>query len=68
MRLLDRRRLPFLPSLIARSPGDFRTGADLVLAAKDKVRGRRREDRFAVLSVLLHLSRWRILCDNEVLD
>ena len=48
-RLLDLRLLVFLPSFIAASLGRLRDGADLVLAAKERVRGRSREDSLAVL-------------------
>ena len=49
MRLLDLRRRPFLPSLIFFSTDGLWWGGELVLAAKESVRGRRREDSLAVL-------------------
>lgn len=49
MRLLDRRLLPFLPSFMVLSAEGLLDGAWLVLAAKDRVRGSKREDRLAVL-------------------
>lgn len=50
MRLLDRRLLPFLPSFMVLSAEGLLDGACLVLAANDRVRGSRREDRLAVLN------------------
>ena len=52
MRLLDRRLLPFLPSFMVLSAESLLDGAGLVLAANERVRGRRREDRLAVLKGL----------------
>lgn len=51
MRLLDRRLLPFLPSFMVLSAEDRLDvdGGGLVLAANERVRGSRREDRLAVL-------------------
>ena len=49
MRLLDRLRLPLLPSFIAEFLEEFGGGAALVLAAKVRLRGGSSEDRLAVL-------------------
>lgn len=49
IKLLERRLLPFLPSLITAFPDENFGGVKFVLAAKDKVRGRSRGDRLAVL-------------------
>ena len=49
MRLLDLRLRPFLPSFIVFCTDGLRCGGQLVLAAKESVRERRREDSLAVL-------------------
>ena len=48
-KLLDLRLLLFLPSFMTTSLDLLREGADLVLAAKERVRGRIREDSLAVV-------------------